>query len=131
MNGGKAVKIFLAHLRSIPHWCGPDTDLANAATAAWRTLLPLLTKTADLEIEWFVRHGDYSTYDPGWPETFERVTLDAMPDNRWGDRGLKSFHLLTDAEVQQVRSQTNVADVEADLARLSEGNSPPDRQNHR
>jgi hypothetical protein len=87
-------RVFLAELRD---W--PERNLAGdveAATAiVWQTLAGALRQPVEPgDVEWYLRHGQFSTYDLAGPETLTRVELTWQSDRWRRARGWESFELV-------------------------------------
>lgn len=116
VDGGRA-RMFLAELRDWPE-CDLTTDVEAFADAAWETLTSALPEPIDpCQVEWYLRHGQFSTYDPAGPETVTSVDL-AWQGERWSRAGgWQAYHLVDDADISAVLDC--VDDVDAALQQVA------------
>jgi hypothetical protein len=119
IDGHGRARVFLAELRDWPEH-DVTGDVEALADAAWETLTSALPEAVDRDhIDWYLRHGPFSTYDQAGPESLTRVDLACQGDRWTRVGGWKAYHLLDDAEASSALD--GVDDVEIALEQLTGG----------
>jgi len=94
---GRHAQVFLAELRDWPEH-DLTQDVEAFADVAWETLTSALFESVDPHhVEWYLRHGQFSTYDPAGPESITAVDLTWQGDRWRRIGGSQAYHLVDDA----------------------------------
>jgi hypothetical protein len=116
LHAGRA-RVLLAELRDWPEH-DLTSDVEAFANVAWDTLTAALRDPLDPDqVTWYLRHGQFSTYDVAGPDSVTRVDLFRQGDRWTRAGGWQAYHLLDDASASTALQ--GVDDVEVALGQVT------------